>query len=166
VFWWWGPGWGWIGGLISAALWITIIIGAIVLLRRELPDLQHRFSTPPALRVLEERYAKGEITREEFLHRREVLMSPQVPTYQYQDSQAPPEAAPPPGPRARPPATPPPPPPRASEVFEPPSEPESESEASGSGAISPTYEPPQPPSEASTPGAEPTQPLPPSGEPE
>jgi Short C-terminal domain len=163
VFWWWGPGWGWIGGLISAALWIAIIIGAIVLLRRELPDLQHRFSTPPALRVLEERYAKGEITREEFLHRREVLLSPHIPTYEYQSNQAPPEAAPPLRP-PEPPAAPP--PPRASEVFEPPSEPESGGEAPGSGAISSTYEPPQPPSEPPPPGAEPTQPLPPSREPE
>jgi putative membrane protein len=79
MFWWWGPGWGWIAGLISAVLWIAIIVGAIVLLRRELPHLQHRFSTPPALRLLEERYARGEITREDFLHRREVLLSPPAP---------------------------------------------------------------------------------------
>jgi hypothetical protein len=164
MFWWWGPGWGWIGGLISAALWIAIIIGAIVLLRRELPDLQHRFSTPPALRVLEERYAKGEITRDEFLHRREVLLTPHVPTYEYPSYQAPPEAAPPPPPPARPSATPP--PPRATEVFEPPSEPESGREEPGGGAISSTYEPPQRSSEPPPSGAEPTQPPPPSEPPE
>jgi putative membrane protein len=162
MFWWWGPGWGWIGGLISAALWIAIIIGAIVLLRRELPDLQHRFSTPPALRVLEERYAKGEITREEFLHRREVLLNPHDLTYEPRH-QAPPEAAPPPPP-ARLPA--PPPPPKASELFETSSEPESGTEEPGTGAVSSTYEPPRPPSEPPTSGAEPTQPVPPSGPPE
>ena len=161
MFWWWGPGWGWIGGLISAALWIAIIIGAIVLLRRELPDLQHRFSAPPALRVLEERYAKGEITREEFLHRREVLLNPHLPTYEYPSHQAPPEAGPPSPPPAAPP------PPKAREVFDPPSEPESGGEEAGSGAMSSTYEPPrEPPSEAPPAGAEPTLPLPPSGSPE
>jgi hypothetical protein len=164
MFWWWGPGWGWIGGLISAALWIAIIIGAIVLLRRELPDLQHRFSTPPALRVLEERYAKGEITREEFLHRREVLLTPQATTYEFPSHQAPPETAPPPPPPARPPATPP--PPRASEVFEPPSEPESGPDERDGGAISSTYEPPRHSGEPPPAGAESTQPLPPTGSPE
>jgi putative membrane protein len=77
----WGPGWGWIGGLVFGAFWIVIIIFAVVILRRELPDLQQRFNTPPALRVLEERYARGEITREEFLHRRQVLLTPSVPAY-------------------------------------------------------------------------------------
>ena len=156
MFWWWGPGWGWIGGLISAGLWIAIIIGAIVLLRRELPDLQHRFSTPPALRVLEERYAKGEINREEFLHRREVLLNPILPTYEYPGYQPSPEAAPPPPPPAAP-------APRlAGEDPEPPPEPPAPGSELEGGAISSTYEPPRPPSEPPPAGAEPTQPLLPS----
>jgi putative membrane protein len=76
---WWGPGWGWIGGLVIAGFWIVIIVAAIVILRRELPELQQRFSAPPALRLLEERYARGEITRDEFLHRRHVLLTPSIP---------------------------------------------------------------------------------------
>jgi putative membrane protein len=162
MFWWWGPGWGWIGGLISAALWVAIIVGAIVLLRRELPDLQHRFSTPPALRLLEERYAKGEISREEFLHRREVLLSP--PTYEYPSDQTPLEAEPLPPPPARPPATPP--PPRASDVFEPPSEADPGTEGSNGGAISSPYEPPEPSEQPPTGASEPTQPIPSPKEPE
>ena len=73
----WGPGWGLFWGLIWAAFWIAaIIIIAVWLLRSELPRLQHRIGEPPALRLLEERYARGEIPREEFLERRAVLLQP------------------------------------------------------------------------------------------
>src|SRR5437868_6202213 len=76
--WYWGP--GWIAGLISGIIWILVVILAIVFLRRELPELhRHHLHESPALRLLEERYARGEISREEFLHRREVLIGPQVP---------------------------------------------------------------------------------------
>jgi len=82
VIWWWGPGWGWIGGLISAVFWIAIIVLAVVLLRRELPNLHLGYPHPstPALTLLEERYARGEISREDFLHRREVLLQTYAPT--------------------------------------------------------------------------------------
>ena len=85
MWWWWGSGWGWIGGLV---FWVAIVVIAVILLRRELPYMHagsHRGSSP-AIRMLEERYARGEISRDEFLHRREVLL---------QGSQA---AAPPPPP--------------------------------------------------------------------
>ncbi|TMK86478.1 MAG: SHOCT domain-containing protein [Actinobacteria bacterium] len=74
MFWWWGSGWGWVGGLISTAVLIAVIVVAVLLLRQELPHLERRFGEPPALRLLEERYARGEITREEFLERRRVLL--------------------------------------------------------------------------------------------
>jgi len=76
MIWWWGTGWGWVGGLVSAAFWIAIIVVAVILLRRELPYLHagYRQGSSPALRLLEERYARGEIDRDEFLHRREVLL--------------------------------------------------------------------------------------------
>jgi putative membrane protein len=82
----WGPGWGIFWGLTWAAFWVAVIVIAVWLLRGELPRLQHRFGEPPALRLLEERYARGEISREEFLERRAVLLQP------------PPEATPPPSP--------------------------------------------------------------------
>jgi uncharacterized membrane protein len=68
--------------LINLAVLVAIIAAAVLLLRHELPDLQHRFGEPPALRMLEERYARGEITREEFLERRRVLLDnpPPQPT--------------------------------------------------------------------------------------
>jgi putative membrane protein len=71
--WWWGPDWGWVGILIGALFWIGIIVLAAYLLRGELPGLHDRFGGSPALRLLEERYARGEISREEFLERRAVL---------------------------------------------------------------------------------------------
>ena len=76
MIWWWGTGWGWVGGLVSAAFWIAIIVVAVILLRRELPYLHagYRQGSSQALRLLEERYARGEIDRDEFLHRREVLL--------------------------------------------------------------------------------------------
>ncbi len=155
MFWWWGPGWGWVAGLISGAIWIAIIVGAILLLRRELPDLQHRFNRPPALRLLEERYARGEITREDFLHRREVLLSSHMPAYP-----RPPEAQPPPpAPATSSPAPPPSPaaePPPPAEAFPP------EGTGETSGAMSSTYEPPRP-EKPPTAGAQPTQPLPSEG---
>jgi putative membrane protein len=76
LFWIWGPGWGWILGLFWTLFWIALIVGAILLLRHELPNAHHRYGEPPALRLLEERYARGEISREEFLERRAVLLQP------------------------------------------------------------------------------------------
>ena len=156
MMWWWGPGWGWVAGLISGAIWIAIIVGAILLLRRELPDLQHRFDRPPALRLLEERYARGEITREDFLHRREVLLSTSTPAYP-----RPPEAQPPPAGLA--PSSPAPPTSPAAQP-PPPAEPVSPGSGPGetTGAMSSTYEPPRP-EQPPTAGAEPTQPLPSEG---
>jgi uncharacterized membrane protein len=66
---------GWVGdfaiGSIGVALWI-LLIALIVILVRGLRTTA-RASGGPAVRLLEERYARGEITREEFLERRAVL---------------------------------------------------------------------------------------------
>lgn len=70
--WVWGS--GWLAGLIGTIFWIGLIVVAIVLLRRELPDLRLGPRVPPAVRVLEERYARGEITRQEYFERRAVLL--------------------------------------------------------------------------------------------
>src|SRR5438094_6122528 len=79
MFWWWGPSGAWWVGLINLLVLVGIVGGAVLLLRNELPDLQHRFGEPPALRLLEERYARGEISREEFLERRRVLLEAPTP---------------------------------------------------------------------------------------
>jgi putative membrane protein len=69
------PVWGFMG----LAFWI-LLIGLIVLITRGMPTTA-RDSRGPAVRLLEERYARGEITREEFLERRDVLdgTSPDAP---------------------------------------------------------------------------------------
>jgi putative membrane protein len=58
-------------GLISVAFWI-LLIALLVLLVRGMRTTA-RASGGPAMRLLEERYARGEITREEFLERRTAL---------------------------------------------------------------------------------------------
>jgi len=67
---------GWAGvaivwGFMGIALWI-LLIALIVLLVRGMRTTA-RESVGPAVRLLEDRYARGEISREEFLERRDVL---------------------------------------------------------------------------------------------
>jgi uncharacterized membrane protein len=67
---------GWAGvaivwGVMGIAFWI-LLIGLIVHLARGMRTTA-RESGGPAVRPLEERYARGEIGREEFLERRAVL---------------------------------------------------------------------------------------------
>ena len=64
-----GFGVGW--GLTGLVFWILLIVLIVVLVRGR----QSSAVAPggPAVRLLEERYARGEITREEFLERRSVL---------------------------------------------------------------------------------------------
>ena len=73
---WFWPWWGGLFGLLNLAFWVLLIVGAVMLFRREVPRGSLSEREPPALTVLEERYARGEITREEFLERREVLLQP------------------------------------------------------------------------------------------
>jgi putative membrane protein len=61
------PVWGFAG----PAFWI-VVIGLIVLSTRG-TRATGRDAEGPAVRLLEERYARGEINREEFLERRAVL---------------------------------------------------------------------------------------------
>lgn len=68
---WWGDGWGVIGFLFMMAFWSLVILLVIGLLRG-------RGGAPPrssgsALHLLEERYARGEIDRDEYLERRATL---------------------------------------------------------------------------------------------
>jgi uncharacterized membrane protein len=58
-------------GLTGVALWIVLIALLVRLVRGMRATV--RASAGSAVRLLEERYARGEITREEFLERRTVL---------------------------------------------------------------------------------------------
>ena len=59
------------GGLLGLAFWILVIVAIVALVRGSRPAAGA--SGGPAVHLLEERYARGEITREEFLERRTVL---------------------------------------------------------------------------------------------
>jgi uncharacterized membrane protein len=72
-----GGGLAIVWGLTGVAFWI-VLIALLVLFVRGMRTTA-RASGGAAVRVLEERYARGEITREEFLERRTVLGSPGAP---------------------------------------------------------------------------------------
>jgi putative membrane protein len=93
-----GPVLWFIPGLFALAFWAVIVWAVVALIRREHHDHGHWHDQGPrtehdassgALRILEERYARGEITREEFVERRSVLLGEAVAT-------GPPDAPPPP----------------------------------------------------------------------
>jgi putative membrane protein len=75
----WGHGWngmGWGGALLMLLFWVLLVAGVIVLLRRlRARDLGPDNEVPQktALDILEERYARGEIDREEFEQKRRDL---------------------------------------------------------------------------------------------
>lgn len=89
--WWWGDGHmgaaGWVGMIFMIVIWLAIIVGLIYLLRYlfwgphgpwhgQQPGGPHAGPgdvRSDALRILEERYARGEIDREEYLQRRSDL---------------------------------------------------------------------------------------------
>ena len=158
--WFWG--FGWIGALISILFWIGLIVVAVLLLQRELPNFRPRNSSP-ALDLLEERYARGEIDRQEFLERRTVLLMGAPASEPYVAAGASDQAGP----------VPPPPAPSTSEAAEFATAAPPPSPAEAAGRV-PAENPPAPPPKparrrtsasppASEEGAEPTQPLPREG---
>ena len=68
----WGSGTGWFWPLLMGAFWIAVIICAVFVVRWLMSPGTDRGrdaavrSIDPALQILRERYAKGEIDREEF----------------------------------------------------------------------------------------------------
>jgi putative membrane protein len=58
-------------GFMGLAFWILFVALIVLLVRGTRTPARN--SGAPAVRVLEERYARGEITREDFLERRAVL---------------------------------------------------------------------------------------------
>lgn len=62
--------------LLWAGFWIFVIVLIVRLVRR---TSYEGTRAPGALDVLEERYARGEITREEFAERRAVLLGREPP---------------------------------------------------------------------------------------
>ncbi len=68
--WWWGP-WHMLMPLLFLGL---IVAGVIFLVRKLWPDEQRHFGGSRAIDLLDERYAKGEIDREEYQRRRQDIL--------------------------------------------------------------------------------------------
>jgi putative membrane protein len=68
-FWHGGFPWFWVVGLVQPVLWILLLVVIVGLFRRQPP----RGEGSQAEAILAERYARGEIDRDEFLERRAVL---------------------------------------------------------------------------------------------
>lgn len=75
----WDSGWSWgawLGmGLIMVVFWSVIVAAAVALIR----SLGHRGPSQAGedpLRILDQRFARGEITQDEYTYRRELLHTP------------------------------------------------------------------------------------------
>ncbi len=76
----WGWGMGWFGGIFMIAFWILIIIGLVVLIKWLVQNTRGGPSSPRtessrALEILKERYARGEIDKQEFEEKKRDLSS-------------------------------------------------------------------------------------------
>ncbi len=68
----WYGGFGWIGMILGGIFWLALLVGVILLIVYGIRRLSHgsgpAVSTPKstAREILQERYARGEITREQY----------------------------------------------------------------------------------------------------
>jgi putative membrane protein len=72
----WG-GWGWFGPfhfVIPLLFWALIITAVVLLVRYAMGHPHHLGRRPPGLDVLEERYARGEINRDEYLQKKRDML--------------------------------------------------------------------------------------------
>ena len=73
----WGYGMGWFGIIIMAAFWVAIIVGIIFLIRWLVVSTRSgshgAIPGDSALEILKERYARGEINKEEFEEKKKDL---------------------------------------------------------------------------------------------
>ena len=69
-----GYGWGWMMAL-NGLFWMVIVAAAVLVMLRLVRHSPHPPHPPhrPGLDVLEQRYAKGEIDREEYLQKKQDL---------------------------------------------------------------------------------------------
>ena len=84
--WYMGPGmmggWGvgWFGGIFMLIFWVLVIVGLIFLIRFLIQTTKgnsgmNRGSSSGALEILKERYARGEIDKQEFEEKKKDLLS-------------------------------------------------------------------------------------------
>lgn len=72
----WGGGWMWLWGTLMMFTWVALITGAIWLIARGRTDKPTQWSTSKARDILDERYAKGELSTEEYRERLAQLQRP------------------------------------------------------------------------------------------
>ncbi|GBE04411.1 MAG TPA: SHOCT domain-containing protein [Nitrospirae bacterium] len=72
----WGSGWGMggFGWIAMAAFWALVIVVVIFLIRSFAGSTKSQGKAGTALDILKERYAKGEINREEFEEKKKGLL--------------------------------------------------------------------------------------------
>lgn len=71
--WWWGWGMGF-GWLFMTIFWVLVILGIIYLVKKIAVSTKNEEQEETALDILKKRYAKGEITKEEFDRIKDDLM--------------------------------------------------------------------------------------------
>ena len=67
----WGMGFGWIFMII---FWVVVIIGVVYLIKLISGGTKSEEKTESALDILKKRYAKGEISKEEFEEKKKDLL--------------------------------------------------------------------------------------------
>jgi putative membrane protein len=72
--WGYGMGWGWM--IIMAVFWISVIVGIVFLIRWVIlsTKITGTKSDESALEILKKRYAKGEISKEEFEEKKKDIL--------------------------------------------------------------------------------------------
>ena len=75
-----GWGMGWFGAVFMLVIWVLVVVGLIFLIKwlvQSTRDVPAGKSTPTsrALHILEERYARGEIEKQEFHEKKKDLLS-------------------------------------------------------------------------------------------